>query len=174
MKDEIIKCATKLFENDGIKFTLDDIAKDLKISKKSIYKFFSSKEELMEESVKYVFSDISRQHEEILATDLPLLEKFRAILLVYPRTFNVSGQAMDKLIELSPFLHGLIIEQFKINWELTFNVLDQCRKARVMKNISNECFRAIMVGLFDNLLTYENQEEMLKECINYIFIGIQV
>ena len=50
MKDKIIKKATDMFLKLGFKsVTMDDIACEMCISKKTIYKYFSNKEKLIEE-----------------------------------------------------------------------------------------------------------------------------
>ena len=50
MKDKIIKKATDMFLKLGFKsVTMDDIACEMCISKKTIYKYFSNKETLIEE-----------------------------------------------------------------------------------------------------------------------------
>ena len=46
MKDEIIKASIESLKTEGLKFSVDMLAEKLKISKKTIYKYFSSKEAL--------------------------------------------------------------------------------------------------------------------------------
>ena len=56
MKETIFKKTLELFTKHGFKaITMDDIAKELGISKKTIYQHFSSKNKLVEESVLYVY-----------------------------------------------------------------------------------------------------------------------
>ena len=46
MRDQIIDTALALFDRDGFNFKLDDLAKVLHISKKTIYKYFKNKEDI--------------------------------------------------------------------------------------------------------------------------------
>src|SRR6187551_353145 len=63
MKDKIISKATELFLKLGFKsVTMDDIANEMCISKKTIYKFFCNKEILIEESTEKIHKEI---HESI-------------------------------------------------------------------------------------------------------------
>ncbi|WP_264565769.1 TetR/AcrR family transcriptional regulator [Flavobacterium sp. N3904] len=63
MKDKIISKATELFLKLGFKsVTMDDIANEMCISKKTIYKFFCNKEILITESTEMVHKAI---HESI-------------------------------------------------------------------------------------------------------------
>ena len=43
MKEKILEAAIEEFEKKGLKFTMDDIAKNLAISKKTLYAVFQNK-----------------------------------------------------------------------------------------------------------------------------------
>ena len=74
MKDKIINKAKEMFLRLGFKsITMDDIACEMCISKKTIYKYFSNKDILIEESIQAV-------HKEIRATLNKIAEEnFNAI-----------------------------------------------------------------------------------------------
>ncbi|MBT8301386.1 MAG: TetR/AcrR family transcriptional regulator [Maribacter sp.] len=60
MKEKILHKATELFLNLGFKsVTMDDLAQELGISKKTIYAHFANKTKLVEECTKHLFSSIS-------------------------------------------------------------------------------------------------------------------
>ena len=66
MREKIIHKATELFLNYGFKsVTMDDIANDMGISKKTIYIYFENKNVLVEESVMHLFQTISSGIEDI-------------------------------------------------------------------------------------------------------------
>lgn len=46
MKTKILEVSIRGLQKDGLRFSVDTIAKELKISKKTVYKFFPSKEDL--------------------------------------------------------------------------------------------------------------------------------
>jgi AcrR family transcriptional regulator len=48
----------KLIGNKGIRFTTEDLAKELGTSKRTIYAYFASKHELIEKTIDFVFSEI--------------------------------------------------------------------------------------------------------------------
>lgn len=65
MKDKIISKASDMFLKLGFKsITMDDIAREMCISKKTIYKYFCNKEILIEESTEAIHKEIH----EIIAT----------------------------------------------------------------------------------------------------------
>lgn len=68
MKDKIIKKATDMFLKLGFKsVTMDDIACEMCISKKTIYKYFSNKEALIEEGTEVVHQKIHTLMEEVIS-----------------------------------------------------------------------------------------------------------
>ncbi|MEK8179262.1 TetR/AcrR family transcriptional regulator [Flavobacterium buctense] len=68
MKDKIIKKATDMFLKLGFKsVTMDDIACEMCISKKTIYKYFSNKEKLIEEGTEVVHQKIHSMMDEVMA-----------------------------------------------------------------------------------------------------------
>ena len=68
MKDKIIKKATDMFLKLGFKsVTMDDIACEMCISKKTIYKYFSNKEMLIEEGTEVIHQKIHMLMDEVIA-----------------------------------------------------------------------------------------------------------
>jgi AcrR family transcriptional regulator len=68
MKDKIIKKATEMFLKLGFKsVTMDDIANEMCISKKTIYKYFNNKEALIEEGTEVVHQKIHSLMDEVIA-----------------------------------------------------------------------------------------------------------
>jgi AcrR family transcriptional regulator len=67
MKDKIIKKATDMFLKLGFKsVTMDDIACEMCISKKTIYKYFSNKETLIEEGTEVIHQKIHKLMDEVI------------------------------------------------------------------------------------------------------------
>lgn len=59
MEQEIIAKAKELFQRYGLRpVTMDDIAKELGVSKKTLYKYFANKEELVSHTVDQVFERV--------------------------------------------------------------------------------------------------------------------
>lgn len=76
MKEKIIAKATELFLKLGFKsVTMDDIAGEMCISKKTIYKYFCNKELLIEESTTTVHKEVHRIIDSIVAENLNAIEE---------------------------------------------------------------------------------------------------
>jgi AcrR family transcriptional regulator len=68
MKEKIITKASELFLNLGFKsITMDDIAYEMSISKKTIYKYFCNKELLIDESTTMLHNAVSQSIKAIVA-----------------------------------------------------------------------------------------------------------
>lgn len=173
MKTKIILEAIRLFEQNGIKFTLSELASEMAISKKTVYKYFGSKEELLKQAVDYVFMDIDRQHREIIAMDIGLVDKLKQVLRVYPGIINISSENITKIQELSPELFAYINYHYTINWEIALDLFEQCVREGLLRDIPADCFRVTMIGLYDNLLQFDNHREMLDICIDFVFRGME-
>lgn len=84
MQDRILSKASELIYRLGLRaFTMDDIAKELGISKKTLYKYFSSKNQLIGEIVSCVVAHEKRTLDERLAFCSSWLEKLEAMLTLY-------------------------------------------------------------------------------------------
>jgi len=67
MEIDIIVKAKEMFQRYGLRpVTMDDIAKDLSVSKKTLYKYFANKEELVEKAVDQVFETVSERMQGLL------------------------------------------------------------------------------------------------------------
>lgn len=65
LKETILKGTIQVFNDKGLKFTMDDIAECLKISKKTLYKVFDNKETLFLTMVDYIFDSIKESEQEV-------------------------------------------------------------------------------------------------------------
>lgn len=77
------------------KVTLDEIAADLGISKKTLYKFFPSKEELLKAAVFATMKGIEQSVERIASSNKPFAEKLAEIMVVFGRNFGKIGKTMQ-------------------------------------------------------------------------------
>ena len=89
MKIKILRNTITVFNGKGLKLTMDDIAEQMGISKKTIYKYYDSKEDIFDNIVDYIFDDIKRTEQEILNEDgLELQDRVRRLLAAFPERFT--------------------------------------------------------------------------------------
>ncbi|WP_295337259.1 TetR/AcrR family transcriptional regulator [Flavobacterium sp.] len=89
MKDKIIKKATDMFLKLGFKsVTMDDIACEMCISKKTIYKYFSNKEKLIEEGTEVVHQKIHAMMDEVMAQNHNAIAENFQLLEMFKQMFQ--------------------------------------------------------------------------------------
>ena len=88
-KEVILEGTIKAFNEKGLKFTMDDVAKILGMSKKTIYTVFRDKESMFLAMVDYMFDSIKESEQQIVEDDaLSTVEKIRRILGVIPESYR--------------------------------------------------------------------------------------
>ncbi|PXY41709.1 TetR/AcrR family transcriptional regulator [Flavobacterium cheongpyeongense] len=89
MKEKIISKASELFLKLGFKsITMDDIACEMCISKKTIYKYFCNKEVLIEESIAVLHKEVHQSIDAIVKKDYNAIEENFEIRKMFKEMFN--------------------------------------------------------------------------------------
>ena len=155
MKEKIIAKATDLFLKLGFKsVTMDDIACEMCISKKTIYKYFMNKELLIEESTETMHRTINQIIESILAQNHnPIKENFEI-----RRMFKNIFQTADT----SP-LYQLKKHYPEIHSKLMCQEMEECHRF-LKQNIE----RGISMGFYRKNLDMENSIKFYYTLIFHI------
>jgi len=136
LKDKIIKKATDMFLKLGFKsVTMDDIACEMCISKKTIYKFFSNKESLIEEGTEVMHQNIHTTIDGIISKNYNAIEENFEIVKMMKDTF--------KTYEASP-VYQLKKHYPEIYQKLIANELEDCTdlfSQNINKGISQGLYR---------------------------------
>ena len=107
MKDKIITKAKDMFLKLGFKsITMDDIAGEMCISKKTIYKYFANKELLIEESVHVIHQEVHKIIDDVISRNYNAIEENFEIRRMFDDMFKSS--------ETSPIYQ--LKKHFSRNW----------------------------------------------------------
>jgi AcrR family transcriptional regulator len=121
-KQRIIQIASQRFRQVGIsKVTLDEIAAELGMSKKTMYKFFPSKEDLLSGVVHTMMNGLRAKVESIVVSDKSFNEKLPEILGHLGREIGMTSKQF--LIDLQRFTPDLWRE------------MDEFRRQRILTNV---------------------------------------
>lgn len=137
-KQRILETARAQFVNHGFsKVTTDEITGELGISKKTLYKYFPSKEALLQEVLNLIMEEIRVGAEEIIHDqDLEFITKLRDFM-----TF-LGG----KLAELRPpFLHDI-----QKNAPRLWKNIETFRKEMIHTRFANLIGQGMQLGKFRN------------------------
>ncbi len=88
LKVRILDEAAKLFDEKGIRFTMDDLAHSLAMSKKTIYTVFRTKRSIMTATLDRFFAEAYREQEEILSDgSLSVTDQLRKVIGSVPERY---------------------------------------------------------------------------------------
>ena len=136
MKEKIVKKATDMFLKLGFKsVTMDDIAGEMCISKKTIYKYFCNKEVLIEEGTTAIHNEVYKIIDEIVAKDYNAIEENFEIRKMFKEMFkSVNDSPIYQLKKHYPEIYS----------KMMTNKLDDCNvmfRQNIEKGISQGLYR---------------------------------
>ena len=111
-KEKILEQGFETITQNGVRFfTVESLAAHLGMSKKTIYKFFPSKDILIEKIFDYFTSMIKRKLNKIIESDMDPVEKYTTIMNFI--ISKVSRMSMGKLVEVQN-RHPVIWKKFVV------------------------------------------------------------
>lgn len=159
-KEKIVEETIRLFLEQGIRLKAQDVAANIGMSKKTVYKFFASKEELLLQSVDALFSKIKHKQEEILADPtIDDLEKLRRIIVAMPVEYNcVRVELLVEMNEKYPAVFARMNAYLEEGWEETFDLLDSCCQKGLARPVDKDVFKLMVVGSVEKFIRSQQPE----------------
>ena len=137
MKEKIIAKASEMFLKLGFKsITMDDIAAEMCISKKTIYKYFCNKELLVAESINYKHKEVHETIDSILKMNLNAIEENFKIRKMFSEMFKSS-------VDTSP-IYQLKKHYPEIYEKVRLRETNECSmwfRQNIIKGIENGLYR---------------------------------
>jgi AcrR family transcriptional regulator len=136
MKDKIIHKATDMFLKLGFKsVTMDDIASEMCISKKTIYKFFANKELLIHEGNEFFNIRVNAEIEKIIQSSNNAIEENFTIRKMFANMFKVvETSPLYQLKKHYPQIHQKVMEQ-------QLEICTTCFRQNIIKGIASDFYR---------------------------------
>jgi AcrR family transcriptional regulator len=105
-QEKIIELGEEKFFKEGFyKTTMDDIAAELRMSKKTIYKFFPSKEDLVKAIAKHFMNKMKNKIVPALSSDKNAIEKLAELIQILAgASQKISPRMMDEMRRHFPSL----------------------------------------------------------------------
>lgn len=168
IRTDILKNTIKVFNKKGLKLTMDDVAGQMGISKKTIYKCYDSKEEIFSEIVDYIFDDIKMKEKEILTRDdLSLEERTRMLLAAFPEKFTeVDFTKLGDLKDKYPKIYRKLTRRLESGWEPTIELLEQGRSEGIFRKDADFTIFKIMMDA--SVERFFEKDTLRKAHIAYI------
>ena len=181
LREMILEGTIKAFNRKGLKFTMDDIARELAISKKTIYMVFADKESLFLAMVDYMFDHIKESEEAVVQdTSLSTKEKIKKILGVMPEGYKeVDFRQLYLLRERYPAIYKRVEERLETGWETSIALIEQGIAEGVIRPVRIPLLKmmleAALEQFFQRDILLRNQisyQEALTEVVYILVEGI--
>lgn len=179
MREKILAAAAEEIEQYNANFRMDDLARNLSISKRTLYEYFHSKNEIIETILTEKLDYIYREHRKILHDgSLSLEDRLIAFFSVESHMFNtLNGQHIRELFNKMPFLISRLQEVGMRDWQQLEDFLVEEQKLGVMKDISIDTLVLMLRGMTNDIL-YDKDRSIddvmanLREGIRIILYGV--
>ena len=138
IRETILQGTLRAFNEKGLKFTMDDVAKTLGMSKKTIYTVFRDKESMFLAMVDYMFDSIKESERAVLEDEtLGTEEKIRRVLGVMPESYrDVDLRQLYLLKDKYPGVYRQVELRLETGWETTIALLEQGQKEGIVRPVS--------------------------------------
>jgi AcrR family transcriptional regulator len=175
MKEKIISKATDLFLRLGFKsITMDDIACEMCISKKTIYKFFSNKEVLIDEAVTNVHNQIHGTIQKIASQGLNAIEENFTVRKMFKEMFNSSQTSpIYQLKKHYPIIYEntMAMQVEECNWFFNQNIekgiLQGLYRDTIKIETYSKFYYMLIFGINENTILEIELQELEFEALEY-------
>lgn len=142
MKDRIIEASIEALKREGLKFSIDTLADRLKISKKTVYKFFPDKETLALAMYKKYYTDAINKAKILIGSNTSLSEK--KLLYLYFDSKTMTRKDVFNKYKLNDTIDAFTASQNDNLWAIIVSSFK--------KSITDEqTLRIIVDGVFEKL-----------------------
>jgi AcrR family transcriptional regulator len=155
LQEQIIEqIEDKLFKEGFYKTTMDDVASELGMSKKTIYKFFPSKEDLVMAIAKHFMNKMKSKIVPALNSDKNAIEKLGELIkILASASEKVSPKRMDEMRKHFPALWNEI-ESFrtKMMFENITKVIEQGKTEGLFIDYPTSIIMNVLVASVRNIV----------------------
>jgi AcrR family transcriptional regulator len=144
--DKILQACIRLFNEKGCRFTLDDIVAELKISRKTFYKYYLSKEDVLKEIIDVMHGAVYPQQCDIFEdSTLSTEEKlYRCLTLRLPHEDEIDLNRIYEIEQYYPEVYAYFMGVYEQGWELTETLLRRGMEEGVFRTQSVELVRSLL------------------------------
>jgi len=163
LKDKIINKAKEMFLKLGFKsITMDDIACEMCISKKTIYKYFSNKDILIEESIDLVHKEVKETMDAIISKNYNAIEENFEIKRMFREMFkSAESSPIYQLKKHYPDIYNKVLN-------IQVSICEDCFRKNILKGIKEGLYRENLdvenyVKFYYTLIFTINENTMLEK-----------
>lgn len=127
IKDRIMKGFIEEIRDKGMKFSMDDLARRLGISKRTLYEYFSSKVEILESIIEQTFQEGDEKTQRILENDnLTTIEKIKGVMMVLPTHYEFYDlRILEQMKRYYPEQWATVDASLSDDWQTLRKLIEQ-------------------------------------------------
>lgn len=182
LRDNILLATLDELDCQGPDFHMDDLARRLHISKRTIYEHFPSKYDVIQQALAKLAMSVLKRHEELVANDsMTFEEKLIAYFSSNPLTnkgFSMrrAKQIFTKLPKVCEVLDSCAAE----DWKLLEQIFSQAQRSEEFIDFDTSLLIHMLRSASEGLLDYVEKSdrdysypEYMQRCIRIILYGIK-
>lgn len=158
IKEELLYLETySLYQERGVKFSMDELSARLGISKKTLYEFVRSKAELIELCMTRYFDAVAKEQDEIRENPaLSVLQKVERVLCVVPQ-MPFRDYRIRELRRAFPQAYLQLTAWLENGWEKTFAVMDEAVERGELEAFDHALFAKIYAYAMEGMMLEREQ-----------------
>jgi AcrR family transcriptional regulator len=182
IKKRILEETLNELDRFGPDFHMDDLARRLRISKRTLYENFPSKQDVVREAIFSIMDDLYEQHAQILAdSNMSAEDKLIAFFTIRARTAKVfSMKETSKLFAKMPELCELVRARSIRVWKQLEAFVEEAQRSNEFvefdKQVLMHMLHGAAIDIFDDIDTLDHDysfPEYMEACIRMILYGIK-
>jgi len=157
-KQKIILYSRERFFSEGFaKITIDEIARELYISKSTFYKYFSNKDILIQESISSVINEVSARVKLLLESDTNAIEKFTGMIVIMTKNLiRFSNKFFNDMQVHTPHIWEKVDEiRKKLMYDNISKIIRQGQAEKLFIEYPPELVLGIFIGAMRNIVNPE-------------------
>jgi AcrR family transcriptional regulator len=156
----------KFFSGGFHKTSMDEIAREMQISKGTLYKYFPSKLDIVNDAVKMLISGVKSRVDVLISTDANAVEKFMHVIKLLTATITrFSDKWLSDLRHHAPHIWMKVDETRKVLlYENISKIIRQGQKEDLIKKYPPELIITLFTGAIRNVV---NPDFLISTRLSY-------
>ncbi|KGR74234.1 TetR/AcrR family transcriptional regulator [Ureibacillus sinduriensis] len=181
MKERILDASRRAFEKKGFRFTMGELARHLRVSTKTLYGYYPSKDQLIGDILTDAIDKLKLKEKETLHNpSLDNIEKLRKCLILVPAEFQFAQLShLEELQRYYPKQWEMLDQFINEQWTGIVALINEGILSGTIRPFNTETFIDLYIGglyrLMENSSRNENRStllETLKEMVDILLVGI--
>ena len=160
-RERILEGTFKVFRDKGAGFTMNDLSKELGMSKKTIYTIFRDKESLLYTLVDYFFDSVKKDENMVLMDEsLSTSERLQKILGVMPVSYvDIDFSSLYSVRDKYPRVNKRLRERLESDWDTTLSLIDKGVEEGVFRPVNKVVFQITFEASIARFLTDDSLKQ---------------